>query len=146
MKVCETENCESDISHYGRNKKTCEDCTKEKNFIESRERYRAQKLAQIARVRVIRSVVAEYFGISEEIICSRKKGRVISRPRQLAQYISREEGIKIAYIAIACNKDRSTVQEGLKSIKKTLEEDTHLAMDHKIITDQLEGIKCTNKI
>jgi len=43
MKVCETENCESDMEFYNERKRFCYDCADRKNYERITERQKKQK-------------------------------------------------------------------------------------------------------
>jgi chromosomal replication initiator protein len=92
-------------------------------------------------VAVIQEEVCNYFGITKEDICGRKRSYNISHPRQIAMYLSRKI-IDISFPKIGLEfggKDHATVIHGCNKIADEMEKDGELKRTlyelEKIIAD-----------
>lgn len=81
----------------------------------------------------VQEVVAEYYGITVADINSTRRGRSVSRPRQIAMYICRNSlDISLPKIGDKFGKDHSTVIHGVDSIASDMKEDKDFA---KVVED-----------
>jgi chromosomal replication initiator protein len=86
----------------------------------------------------IQKVVAEYFNLSMDELCSRRRQRNIVRPRQIAMSLARElTGQSLASLGDAFQRDRSTVMHGHKAIQQLLSADAQIQQDYQRLLSQL---------
>lgn len=78
---------------------------------------RARDIAidHMAAVRGIVDEVAEASGIRVAALVGRQRNAAADHARQLVMYVARREGIPEAVIALALNRDRSTVNHGARA-------------------------------
>jgi chromosomal replication initiator protein len=101
----------------------------------------SEQAKRIITVAVIQEEVCNYFGITKEEICGKKRSHNISHPRHIAMYLSRKI-IDISFPKIGIEfggKDHATVIHGCNRIADEMEKDNDLKRTlyelEKIITE-----------
>lgn len=89
--------------------------------------------ARLVTIENIQKIVAEYFKIKVADLLSKKRTRVLARPRQVAMMLAKELTDKsFPEIAGAFGgRDHTTVIHACKTIKELVKSDTSLAEDYK---------------
>lgn len=86
----------------------------------------------------IQKAVADHFGITVEVLKSKKRKSEINHPRQVAMYLCHMKTEETwDRIGLEFNKDHSTVIHGFNKIENDLKTDTKLQQDIKEITDKI---------
>ena len=86
----------------------------------------------------IQKAVADHFGITVEVLKSKKRKSEINHPRQVAMYLCHMKTEETwDRIGLEFNKDHSTVIHGFNKIENDLKTDTKLQKDIKEITDKI---------
>ena len=86
----------------------------------------------------IQKAVADHYGITVEVLKSKKRKAEINHPRQVAMYLCHMKTEETwERIGLEFNKDHSTVIHGCKKIEDDLKTDTKLQQDIKEITDKI---------
>ncbi|MCL2873829.1 MAG: chromosomal replication initiator protein DnaA [Defluviitaleaceae bacterium] len=100
-----------------------------------------ERAKRVITVEVVQDEVCQYFGITKEDICGKKRSQNISHPRQIAMYLSRKI-IDISFPKIGLEfggKDHATVIHGCNKIEEEMEKDGELKRTlyelEKIITE-----------
>jgi chromosomal replication initiator protein len=85
--------------------------------------------------------VARHYGLTKEALVGRSRRRVVSRPRQLAMYLIREEvGTSLPQIGkLLGGRDHSTILHGCDKIGGEIETDEELRRDWLAIKETLSG-------
>lgn len=96
----------------------------------------------LAPVEIIRTV-ADYYGISEEMLLSRERSRQVALPRQIAMFLMRQEAnLSLPQIGDALGgRDHTTVMYGCEKISEMMVSDDCLRRDVLQIKDRLFGVK-----
>ncbi|MGD1995145.1 MAG: chromosomal replication initiator protein DnaA [Anaerolineae bacterium] len=87
----------------------------------------------------IKAAVARYYGLGQDELCGPSRKRRISRPRQLAMYLMRQETDKsLSQIGTALGgRDHTTVIHGCNRINSLIEENETLRRELLAIREQL---------
>lgn len=86
----------------------------------------------------IQKAVADHYGITVEVLKSKKRKAEINHPRQVAMYLCHMKTEETwERIGLEFNKDHSTVIHGCKKIEDDLKTDTILQQDIKEITNKI---------
>jgi len=96
---------------------------------------------RVISIEEIQKKVAEHYNIKMSDMSSSKRTRSVSRPRQIAMYLSKNLTSK-SFIEIGRKfggKDHTTVMHGLKTIDKLKETDSELAEDLHILSKILQA-------
>lgn len=84
------------------------------------------------------SAVAEYYGISREMLLSRSRSMPLVRQRQVAMSIARDFGCSLPSIALVLDKDHTTVLHGVRKVHKLIDDgDVDLARDIRAIIEKM---------
>lgn len=96
---------------------------------------------RILTIQDIQQAVAEHFGLSLDVLLSRRRQRTIVRPRQIAMSLVKElTGHNLPAIGQAFGgRDRTTVLHSCKTIRNLQQKDTQLQQDYLQLRDRLSA-------